>query len=152
MNATTRVPPAASAAVAAAVFTVAIPSAEAELMVTQTHIDYRRGAAAHTSSAQTAVGDARVVELIHRWISVTRNMSSLSRMRRVPEFQEVVSAGVDAIPAILGMYKRADAAYLFLMLQTITGENPVSEADYGDPDAIRAAWLRWGNENAPYSG
>ena len=116
--------------------------------------DYRRGMAQVDRATDESVGaiDFRVAELARRWAAATRNMSSLTQMRRVPEFEELVALGRDAAPALLGLYRSDENGHLFLVLQTITGENPVPTEANGDPEAIRQSWLEWGRRDASDHG
>jgi hypothetical protein len=65
----------------------------------------------------------------------------------VPTFSQLVQLGQDraneAIPALL-VDLRNEPSHLFLVLQTLTDDNPVPESAYGDLDGIVAAWVAWG--------
>lgn len=87
----------------------------------------------------------RARALIARWVSETQNVSSLSAMKSHPAFVELVSIGRGAISAIMDAYTE-DAPFLYLILARITDENPVPESARGDIQAIREAWIEWGNK------
>ena len=73
-------------------------------------------------------------------------MSSIDEIVEHPAFQEIVAMGEDIIPEILGEI-RYQPDLLFLALQIITGENPMSQTGKGDVLAAVDAWLQWANRN-----
>ena len=68
---------------------------------------------------------------------------SLRRQRKsVPEFQAILAFGSAGIPVIVGDLRR-DPSYLFLALESLTGEDPVYEGIRGDMPAMVGAWIQW---------
>ena len=65
-----------------------------------------------------------------------------NRMKRHPSFQSIVAEGNKAVPLIAAELRR-EPSFLFLALEEITGENPVSEDAQGNLQATVAAWLTW---------
>jgi len=106
--------------------------------------DYRSAIAiADTPSEPIHHLDMYVIELAQEWLDDTHDISSFTQMKNVPSFLKLISLGRHAIPALLEVYAKTTRS-LFIVLQEITGTNPVDERDYGDVAAIRDAWLVWG--------
>lgn len=91
---------------------------------------------------------SEAIRLARQWVRETTNLSSPNQMKATPSFSSLIALSNDAIPGVLHAY-RTEASYLFIVLQTITGVNPVPREHYGDLEAIRRAWLRWGQEHVP---
>ena len=66
-----------------------------------------------------------------------------------PLHQEIIALGHPVIPLILERM-RSQGGHWFEALQHITGEDPVSPADYGNIAAMQISWLQWG-ENHGYA-
>jgi hypothetical protein len=88
--------------------------------------------------------------LIAHWKEETRLQSSPHQMMNLPSFREIVQLGQEAVPVILRDL-HSEPSDAFLLLQAITGENPVPESDYGDLDKIVSAWLQWGKDHGHWS-
>ena len=54
--------------------------------------------------------------------------------------------GQPAVPLILERM-RAERGHWFEALEQITGEDPVSPADYGNIAVMQNSWLQWGERN-----
>ena len=89
---------------------------------------------------------SRFRKLVEKWRAQTIYMSSIDEIVEHPAFQEIVAMGEDIIPEILGEI-RYQPDLLFLALQIITGENPMSQTGKGDVLAAVDAWLQWANRN-----
>jgi hypothetical protein len=80
--------------------------------------------------------------LKNQWKSETANVSSLSQIILNDAYQQIIGMGPRAIPLILSSL-REELDWWFPALRALTGANPVREADLGDLEAMRAAWLEW---------
>lgn len=104
----------------------------------------RSAAQSHSATFSRAPIDFYVAKLAEDWVRATMNMSSPRQMMQHRLFSVIESIGMDAAPALLRSYTKPSP--LFLILQAITGENPVPKSDYGDMEAIRRAWIKRGQE------
>ena len=75
-------------------------------------------------------------------------MSLISEMVSCPSYQKIISMGEEAVPQILDLFKDGDTnpAFWLPALESITGEDPVTEDMYGDRAKIAQAWLSWAKE------
>ena len=90
----------------------------------------------------------RFEELANRWEEETFFLSRSDRAIAHPVHQEIVNLGRPIVPLILERM-RSQGGHWFEALQQITGEDPVSPADYGNIAAMQNSWLQWG-ENLGY--
>ena len=90
----------------------------------------------------------RFEELANRWEKETFFLSRSDRAIAHPVHQEIVNLGRPVVPLILERM-RSQGGHWFEALQQITGEDPVSPADYGNIAAMQNSWLQWG-ENLGY--
>jgi hypothetical protein len=91
-----------------------------------------------SSSLKAGVG-----KLIGQWKKETQFMSSPSQMTAVPSYWELLRLGDEAVPFLLHDLRKS-ASDLFVVLQNITGDNPVPAQSYGKLDEIVDAWVQWG--------
>ncbi|MEK6705300.1 MAG: hypothetical protein AABZ06_05885 [Bdellovibrionota bacterium] len=73
-------------------------------------------------------------------------ISSVEQLILLPEYQEIIGMGKDAVPLILQKL-RAQPSYWFWALKAITGENPIKPEDRGNLSKMTEAWLTWGAEH-----
>jgi hypothetical protein len=85
---------------------------------------------------------ARFRELVREWKAATLVTSSGTEMALHPAYQQIIGMGKEAIPLILEELQREDDHW-FWALKSITGEDPVPEADRGSVPKMTQAWLQW---------
>ena len=81
-----------------------------------------------------------------KWKRETAHLSSPTMIAEHRAYREVVGMGLVSIPLILQDLQNAPAMW-FMALREITGELPIREQDRGDIEAMRAAWIDWGERN-----
>ena len=84
--------------------------------------------------------------LAGEWKRETAHLSSPTMIGEHRAYREVVGMGPAAIPFILRDLQKAPAMW-FMALRELTGESPIRERDRGDIEAMRAAWIDWGERN-----
>ena len=89
---------------------------------------------------------ARFQELADRWEEETIFLSNSERKNAHPAHQDIISLGESVAPLILERM-RIQGGHWFEALQQITGEDPVSPADYGNIAAMQKSWLQWGEDH-----
>lgn len=89
--------------------------------------------------------ESKFKELADKWRLETGMYSSPAEKIDHPAYQAIIAMGQHAIPLILGEL-RDRPAYWFPALKAITNQTPVGLADRGNPQKVRAAWLKWGKE------
>jgi len=80
------------------------------------------------------------------WKRDTRFCSSPEIASAHPAYQRIIGMGQDVVPFILQEIKTEPGLW-FDALTAITGEQPVSEANAGDIEAMCADWIAWGRRN-----
>lgn len=98
------------------------------------------------SSAEEEDLAERFGELRDVWKSQHQLTSSTTAMSMAVEYQEIIGLGPDVIPILLAEL-RDNPDRWFWALSALTGENPVSQEDRGNFEAMRTAWLEWGRRN-----
>ncbi len=88
----------------------------------------------------------RFSELADRWEEETIFLSNSERAVAHPAHQEIISMGEPVVQLVLERM-RSQGGHWFEALQRITGEDPVSPADYGNIAAMQNSWLQWGEDN-----
>ena len=88
----------------------------------------------------------RFQELADQWEEETFFLSRSDRAIAHPVHQEIVNLGRPVVPLILERM-RSQGGHWFEALQQITGEDPVSPADYGNIAAMQNSWLQWGEDH-----
>lgn len=86
-------------------------------------------------------------ELAERWCQETKYTSSAHDLVLHPAYQRIIGLGPDVIPFVLEEL-RDNGGHWFWALQSLTGDNPVSEVDVGRYKKMRDAWLTWGVNNS----
>lgn len=89
---------------------------------------------------------ARFHNLVRQWKATTLFTSSGTEMALHPAYQQIIGMGKEALPLILGELKREEDHW-FWALKSITGEDPVPEADRGSVPKMTAAWLQWAQKH-----
>lgn len=95
---------------------------------------------------RAAMQRARFADLAEIWRNETAHLSSTTAIVKHPAYREIIEMGTSVVPLILRELARRPAHWGPALAQ-ITGERPVSPAEAGRPEAIAAAWLRWGREH-----
>ena len=88
----------------------------------------------------------RFNELADRWREETFFLSRSDLKNAHPALQEIISMGPPMVPLILERM-RSQGGHWFEALQQLTGEDPISPADYGKIAAMQNSWLQWGERN-----
>jgi hypothetical protein len=97
-----------------------------------------------TESAETL--EKKFDRLATIWHKAVAHHSS-SRVRRdQPAYQEIIRMGRPVVPYLLRDLE-ITGRHWFDALAEITGADPVSDEDAGNIAKMKAAWLRWGQEN-----
>ena len=87
----------------------------------------------------------RFEELADQWEEETFFLSRSDHAIAHPVHQEIIDLGQPVVPLILERM-RSRGGHWFEALQQITGEDPVSPADYGNIAAMQNSWLQWGED------
>ncbi len=66
-----------------------------------------------------------------------------------PAYQQIIGMGDRALPLIFKDLRR-EPDHWFWALQAITGENPVSEQNAGDLEAMTGDWLVWASTHGSF--
>ena len=78
------------------------------------------------------------------WEREIAHVSSLSKMKRVPAFKELVGLGPSIIPLAFDRMKRSSVAW-FLVLEELTRASPIEPRNAALYE-IKKAWLDWGRQ------
>ncbi len=92
---------------------------------------------------QTSALAAQFAALANEWKTATSLLSSSTAMIRHPAYEGIIALGPAVVPLILRDLQR-EPAHWFDALQAITGEDPVPSEAEGKIQAMRGAWLAWG--------
>ena len=93
-----------------------------------------------------AVSDATLFQqLASDWRAERGATSSVTRMAMYPAYQRLIGMGEKAVPLILRQMENEgdDPDHWFWALQSITGQNPVTEKARGDMREMARTWLDW---------
>jgi len=91
----------------------------------------------------------KFLALAQRWKRDTMFASAIPIVVSHPAYRQIIELGSEAIPLILQDLARESALW-FDALTAITGAQPILPEHYGDIDAMRDDWLRWGVENGSF--
>lgn len=85
-------------------------------------------------------------QLVDQWHEERGATSSITEMVLCPAYQSIIGMGPRAVPLILSQLESEgdDPDHWFWALQVLTLDNPVSDDDEGDLQAMALAWIRWG--------
>jgi hypothetical protein len=100
-----------------------------------------------TEHQHTESGEGHVARLLERWRDETAHWSSSTRITGHPAYQEIITLGPPALPALFRELERTRNGHLSAALAAITGARPVAEEDRGKVAKVAEAWLHWGREN-----
>ncbi len=103
-------------------------------------------AAGPASASVSQEARARFDRLAEEWRAAARYVSSLSQMVTHPAYQRIIGMGSQAIPFLLERLSR-EPNHWFWALKSIAGEDPVSEEERGNLEAMSHAWLTWGRQH-----
>lgn len=81
-------------------------------------------------------------DLVEKWQNETIFMSSPEDIRNVESFTEIVRYGWMSVPYIIEEIGQRPSL-LFMALNEITGEDPISDAIRGNVDLMTGAWIAW---------
>jgi hypothetical protein len=95
---------------------------------------------------EVRVSEDRFYELVARWRSETRSLSSTTDRALNSAYQDIIGMGKPVLPLL---FRELDqhGGHWFWALRHITRENPVPQQDAGNIQKMREAWLRWGREH-----
>lgn len=93
--------------------------------------------------------ETKFKKLTEDWIQETRFLSSAYQRFANAHCQEILSFGEDVIPLILQelVDHRGKPHDWFLVLYTLTCENPVPEEYRGKFPEMAESWIQWGRDN-----
>jgi hypothetical protein len=86
---------------------------------------------------------ARFQMLVERWRENTGMSSSVSKILKHPDYQEIIAMGEPALPLILRELRDRPNLW-FPALKAIAKSSPVPPEQQSDPKIAREAWLTWG--------
>lgn len=89
-------------------------------------------------------------ELAAEWNTKARRNGSVRQMATHPAYQRIISLGDSTVPLMLAELAR-EPDHWFWALHAVTGQNPVTEDDQGDIDAMAKAWIAWGKSRGVYT-
>jgi hypothetical protein len=81
--------------------------------------------------------------LAQQWKEACGLLSSTSAMVAHPAYQAIIELGQPVVPLLLREMEK-EPVHWFEALKAITGDDPVSPADWGNISAMTSAWLAWG--------
>jgi hypothetical protein len=87
--------------------------------------------------------EAEFHALADQWKEACGLLSSTSAMVAHPAYQAIIELGQPVVPFLLREVE-IEPVHWFEALKAITGEDPVSRADWGNISAMASAWLAWG--------
>jgi hypothetical protein len=88
--------------------------------------------------------EQHVQKVLARWRSETAAVSSSTQRLAHPAYREMIALGPAAVPFLLRDLERTGDGHLAKALSSLTGAQPVPEADRGKVRLVAEAWLRWG--------
>lgn len=90
--------------------------------------------------------EQRFERLLAQWHKEIGHLSSTTKRRENPAYQEIISLGKPAVPLLLREMERSKNGHLSYALRCITGASPVLPEHRGRIQEIAEDWLRWGKE------
>jgi hypothetical protein len=85
----------------------------------------------------------RFTRLTQEWKSETAYVSSINKIILHPAYQQIIGMGPSVIELILKDMQQEER-YWFWALESLTGENPVSDESRRDITRLTQDWLEWG--------
>jgi hypothetical protein len=89
-----------------------------------------------------SIDKRRLLSLIDDWKENTSHFSTRRARIEHPLFKQIVSFGSSAVPVIIDDLK-SERSFLFNVLEEITKEDPVLDAQRGNIAAVVGAWVKW---------
>jgi hypothetical protein len=83
--------------------------------------------------------------LVEEWRDATRYLSSTRDIVAHPAYLRIIALGNRVTPLVLRELSRR-SEHWFVALKALTGGDPVDPDDWGNIEAMRTAWIRWGRE------
>ncbi len=117
-----------------------------ELSLSRLRIEEEKSPAGSASAPVSKEARARFDRLAEEWRAAVRYVSSMSQMVTHPAYQRIIGMGTQAIPFLLERLSR-EPNHWFWALKSIAGEDPVSEEERGNLEAMSRAWLSWGRQH-----
>lgn len=92
--------------------------------------------------------ETEFLQRVEQWHSERGLTSSISKMVSCSAYRKIIGMGQKVVPMIIAQLKREgnDPDHWFAALETITGQNPVPEDDYGNTTKMATAWISWAKE------
>lgn len=85
-------------------------------------------------------------ELASNWKIQTAHFSTTYHKVNNSSYLKIIGMGEKALPFILKDLEEGPEHW-FVALNSITKQNPISEDDFGDMQAMSHSWVTWGKEN-----
>jgi hypothetical protein len=98
-------------------------------------------------SPLTETLEQQVQRLLRQWREETAHLSSSTRRKDHPAYQEIIGLGKAALPALLRDLEQTLDGHLAPALGAITAAHPVPAEARGRIKQVAEAWLRWAKEN-----
>ncbi len=89
--------------------------------------------------------DKKFFSLSNIWKEETLHLSSITDICTHPAYQQIIGMGVSVLPFIINELKNSPNHW-FWALKSITGEDPVPEADRGNINKMTIAWIEWASK------
>lgn len=93
----------------------------------------------------------RFEKLAAEWREDTEFDSAPSALFMHPAYQEIIGFGPAVLPLLFRDLEET-GSFWFWALRSITGENPIPQADRGDIPRVAEHWLNWGREKGYLDG
>jgi hypothetical protein len=98
-----------------------------------------------TPAAETV--EQRVTRLLRIWRDQTAYCSSSTQITGHAAYQELMTLGPAALPALFRDLEQSGDGHLSKALTGLTGAHPVPAEDRGQVRKIADTWLKWAREN-----
>ena len=83
--------------------------------------------------------------LAAEWKSSSTFLSSVDEIAMQRAYQRIIGMGPVVVPLILRSLEQ-ETDHWFWALAAITGEDPVTDEERGDMEAMATAWITWGRK------
>jgi hypothetical protein len=98
-------------------------------------------------SPPTETLEQQVQRLLRVWRAETAHLSSSTRLKNHPAYQELIALGRPALSCLLRDLAQTLDGHLAPALSAITGVHPVPAEARGRIKQVAEAWLRWAKDN-----
>src|SRR5262249_40100994 len=95
----------------------------------------------------TEATEQRLAALLRRWRAQPAYLSSSTQITGHAAYQEIISLGKAALPALFRDLEQTQDGHLSRALSALTGAHPIPPEERGQIREIAATWLRWAKEN-----